>query len=152
MEDWKPEYDARLSKWQAEAAEAREKAEATRVRIEKERETEQLSVKQRAENEKKVLSEVEEKRRREERLKRELGEEDVIRSSSSRGDKVREAWELVKGHEVVTDGRGVTGGDTTRQKEPLKAVSPGICHALTNHQANVRPYNFHGSSTALSPR
>ena len=119
MDEWKSTYEGYVSQWQADSSAAREKALATRKRIEEERDAEQKAA---LEEEVAVRKAEETKKEREERLRREL--EDRIESSQAgkdgngqRDDRVKEAWELVKstgegeGKEVVSDARGVTDQD-----------------------------------------
>ena len=135
LEDWKPEYEARLSAWQAEAAEAREKAEKTRKRIEDERAAEVKAVKDKERETKKEKEDREKRERDEERLKIELGLETPgnglgiggrgSEGGGGGGNKVREAGELVgDSRDVVTDGRGATSGDIqSSKKQPIREVS-----------------------------
>lgn len=133
LEDWKPEYEARLARWQAEATEAREKAEKTRKRIEDERAAELKRVKDQENSVKKEKADREKKEKDDERLRFELGGGKVQGSGLGIGGvgregKVREAWEMIgssaTGGEVVTDGRGLTKGDvSSSSKAPIKEVS-----------------------------
>ncbi|KAK4683839.1 hypothetical protein P7C73_g6380, partial [Tremellales sp. Uapishka_1] len=134
LEDWKPEYEANLARWQAEADVARAHAEATRKRYEDQHAAEAKRVKEEEESKKKEVRDKESAKERKERLEAELREEKHARKKAgeSSGGKVKEAWELVKGHhEVVADGRGVMPQDNVdrtemkdRQYDPTTSSDP----------------------------
>ncbi|KAK8853138.1 hypothetical protein IAR55_003839 [Kwoniella newhampshirensis] len=141
MDTWKETYESYLEEWHAESSIAREKAEATRKRIEEERAAEAKAVKDKTAAEKKKKADEEKKKRDQERLKRELEEVEEGKpkkgaiskgGSAEREKKVKEAWEMVKGGtsgssstegtaatagkggfgvSADTDGRGVTEAD-----------------------------------------
>jgi len=149
MEEWKDTYDNYVSHWQAESSEARAKALATRLRIEKEREdakaseTEAQKAKKRAEEKERKDAEKAEKLRSELAAEAKSGR----KGNKSRGgdqkeqreQKVKEAWEMVKGAgekegvEHIGDARGVMEEDlqagqatSTGQDRPkIKPVSAG---------------------------
>ncbi|KAL1409949.1 hypothetical protein Q8F55_003948 [Vanrija albida] len=99
VEDWKPSYEANLAVWEAEAAEARAKAEATRAKYEDEA---AAQLKAKADESKKAAQaskEAKERVERESRLASALTEEPPRphhKKAADTSSKVREAWELVK--------------------------------------------------------
>jgi hypothetical protein len=145
LEDWRPEYEARLKAWQEESAIAREKAEKTRARIEKQREEERKAAqgsdakaeKQRKEAEARKAKLQEELEGRKVDAKKAVTEGSA-KDQAERGQKVKEAWEMVKkagepsDKEVTTDGLGVTPNDTNvhiagETKAPIQPVSYFFC-------------------------
>ncbi|WOO79236.1 uncharacterized protein LOC62_02G002764 [Vanrija pseudolonga] len=99
VEDWKPSYEANLAVWEAEAAEARTKAEATRAKYEDEA---AAAAKATADEGKKAAAAAKEataRAERETRLASALAEEPPRphhKKAADTASKVREAWELVK--------------------------------------------------------
>lgn len=154
MDDWKPTYDAYVKDWQHEADIAREKALKNRKFYEDEAEAKEKAKKD--EEALKKRREREEKRAEEgrERLRRELAGEvkpaggGVGRSKEkTKGEKVKEAWEMVKasegkeageGKEVVADGRGVMPQDVRagqavndgEARSKIQQVSLFVCQVV----------------------
>lgn len=99
VEDWKPSYEANLAVWEAEAAEARTKAEATRAKFE---DAAAAEAKAAADERKQAASAAKEataRAEREARLASALAEEPPRphhKKAADTASKVREAWELVK--------------------------------------------------------
>lgn len=100
--DWKPEYEANLARWRAEADVARAKAEATRERIAKEREAEAQGAKDAEATERQRKKDAEAAKEREARLAAALADDSAPASASSstfkpagENKKLREAWEHI---------------------------------------------------------
>ncbi|KAL7418475.1 hypothetical protein Q5752_006933 [Cryptotrichosporon argae] len=128
-DDWKDEYEARLSEWRAEADVARAKAEAVRQRFIDDAAAAAKAATDAAEAAKRAEAEARAARERDDKLRRALADSSAGASGSryapqaderrkeAREKKVREAWEVVRGagevdeHEVVTDARGVMPQD-----------------------------------------
>jgi hypothetical protein len=139
MDEWKNTYDKYVSDWQAESSIARQRAEDTRKQIE----AEHAAIAKKMEDEKKTKKkeEAEKKRQKErdEKLKRELAEEKASGLGKRRADltsqdkeKVKEAWEMVKGggdtgpkpKDTVADVRGVMPQDVKAGNVDVKGQSP----------------------------
>ncbi|WWC71925.1 uncharacterized protein I206_105884 [Kwoniella pini CBS 10737] len=128
MAEWKDTLENYTKEWQAESSIAREKALATRIRIEKENSDAEKKMKDDLAKEKKFKLDAEKKKRDEERLKAELESDDISSLKNKKqlksNEKVKEAWELVgekkdsKGT-VETDGRG----PSKEAKKDIKTLS-----------------------------
>ena len=147
MAEWKDTYDSYLSEWQAESSIARQKSEEVRKRIEEEAAAKEKAAADEIKAKKRAEQEAEKRKERDAKLQMELERSGGSSRSAlnkrkdlgreEREQKVKEAWEMVKGagegkqgEEVVTDGRGVTDADLRsgnveidgQKKESIKSV------------------------------
>ncbi|WWC91619.1 uncharacterized protein L201_006565 [Kwoniella dendrophila CBS 6074] len=143
LEEWKDTLEGYTKEWLAESSVAREKALATRKRIEQENADAEKKLKEEIEKKKKENLAKEKKKRDEEKLKLELEDEEKKSSSnnfktntmsSNREQKVKEAWELVGNNDkkqgessttpssaIETDSRATTSKDD--KKHHVKPLS-----------------------------
>ncbi len=139
LDEWKSTYEGYTSQWQAESAEARERALATQRRIEEVRAAERKAASDLATADRGEREAKQSESQRKERLRRELGdsaetEEEGLKAGRKEGSvlkrgpeenqsKVKDAWEMVRPadegvddeqgerKEVVTDATGVIDAD-----------------------------------------
>lgn len=153
METWKETYDSYLTSWHEESAITREKALATRKRIEEELAAEQKTSTDRSKAAEKEGKAKELEAKRAEKLRLELGggpsspltaPKDQDQGREEREGNVKEAWELVRGDAarkegvVATDGRGVMEEDLAA----AQTISPQE-HRSRIKQVSVL-YGIHG--------
>ncbi|WVR07760.1 hypothetical protein IAU60_004803 [Kwoniella sp. DSM 27419] len=137
MDTWKETYESYLSEWQAESSLARSKAELTRKKIEEDKAARAKAEKDKAAADKKAKADAEKAEKDKIRLQLELesqssrvgGVRESGATKAAREQKVKEAWEMVKGSKgsadqkagetVETDGRGTT----TQDVEPAQSSS-----------------------------
>lgn len=152
MAEWKDTYESYVEGWTSESAEARKKAEETRLRIEGEREAERKAEEERVKGAKRAEKEREEEEKRAEKLRRELAggqgsgaggagssttggggsarqkKQSEKEKREERERKVREAWEMVKGAGEGKDREEVVVDARGVMPEDLaagQALSPG---------------------------
>lgn len=167
MKEWKETYEAYLSQWHAESAEARKKALETRVTIEKQREEEAKKGSDSVKAQKAAQKAQEKKERDAQRLKEELEGKAAAAAKAAQGQgsgereqKVKEAWEMIKAagegevKEVTTDARGATAEDFAGgQALPAGQSRPPVQQAsfMTSTRSNADAQTAYDPTTSTEP-